>query len=48
MNCAIDSSTAEKGRVGGIYDRIHVEFRDVAADDFDVAHDGLFQRVSDL
>ena len=44
MNCAIDSSAAEKRRVGSVYDRIHVQFRDVAADDFDVAHNGLFQR----
>ena len=37
MNRAIDSATAEKRRICRVHNGINVEFRDVAADDLDLA-----------
>jgi hypothetical protein len=43
MDCAINSSAAEEGCIRRIYDGIHIEPRDVAANDFDLARNSLFQ-----
>src|SRR5262249_36768798 len=37
MDCAIHSAAPEKRRIGGVPDRIHLELRNVAADDLDSA-----------
>jgi hypothetical protein len=36
MNRAIDSATAEERRVRRVYDRIDIEFRDIALNDLDL------------
>jgi hypothetical protein len=37
MNCAIDSSATKERRVRSVYDRIYIEFRDIALDYLDSA-----------
>jgi hypothetical protein len=46
MNRAIDSATAEKGRVRGVHDRIDIELRNVPAGDLDFASRGLHKSLS--
>jgi len=38
VNRAIDAATAEERRVGRVHNRINIELRDIAAEDFDSAH----------
>lgn len=38
MNRTIHATTNEQRGIGRVYDRVHVERRDVAADDLDMTH----------